>query len=78
MEKRVVITGLGVISPVGIGKDAFWNALLNGENGIGPITHFDATEYAARIAGEVKDYNPLTTASTVKKSAIWTRPRSSP
>lgn len=58
MEKRVVITGLGVISPVGIGKDAFWNALLNGENGIGPITHFDATEYAARIAGEVKDFNP--------------------
>ena len=58
LEKRVVITGLGVISPVGIGKDAFWNALLNGENGIGPITHFDATEYAARIAGEVKDFNP--------------------
>ncbi|WP_308592442.1 beta-ketoacyl synthase N-terminal-like domain-containing protein, partial [uncultured Megasphaera sp.] len=58
MEKRVVITGLGVISPVGIGKDTFWNALLNGENGIGPITHFDATEYAARIAGEVKGFNP--------------------
>ena len=58
LEKRVVITGLGVISPVGIGKDTFWNALLNGENGIGPITHFDTTEYAARIAGEVKDFNP--------------------
>ena len=58
LEKRVVITGLGVISPVGIGKEAFWNALLDGKNGIGPITHFDATEYAARIAGEVKDFNP--------------------
>ncbi|OKY54014.1 beta-ketoacyl-ACP synthase II [Megasphaera cerevisiae] len=58
MEKRVVITGLGVISPVGIGKDEFWNALLNGKNGIGPITHFDATEYAARIAGEVKNFDP--------------------
>lgn len=57
-EKRVVVTGLGVISPVGIGKDTYWNALVNGENGIGPITHFDATEYAARIAGEVKDFNP--------------------
>ena len=58
LEKRVVITGVGVVSPVGIGKDAFWDALLSGKNGIGPITHFDATEYAARIAGEVKDFDP--------------------
>lgn len=58
MEKRVVITGIGVVSPVGNGKDAFWNALISGKSGIGPITHFDATEYAARIAGEVKDFNP--------------------
>lgn len=58
MEKRVVITGIGVISPVGNGKEAFWNALVNGTNGIGPITHFDASEYAARIAGEVKDFKP--------------------
>lgn len=58
LEKRVVITGVGVISPVGIGKETFWNALLSGKNGIGPITHFDATEYAARIAGEVKNFNP--------------------
>lgn len=58
LEKRVVITGLGVVSPVGIGKDTFWDALLSGKNGIGPITHFDATEYAARIAGEVKDFDP--------------------
>jgi 3-oxoacyl-[acyl-carrier-protein] synthase II len=58
LEKRVVITGLGVISPIGLGKENYWNALLNGTNGIGPITHFDATEYSARIAGEVKDFNP--------------------
>lgn len=58
LEKRVVITGLGVVSPVGIGKEAFWNALVSGQNGIGPITHFDATEYNARIAGEVKDFAP--------------------
>ena len=57
LEKRVVITGLGVVSPVGIGKDSFWDALLAGKNGIGPITHFDASEYAARIAGEVKDFD---------------------
>ncbi len=58
MEKRVVVTGIGVVSPVGIGKDEFWNALLSGKNGIGPITHFDASEYTARIAGEVKDFDP--------------------
>lgn len=58
MEKRVVITGIGVVSPVGNGKDAFWNALTSGKSGIGPITHFDASEYSARIAGEVKDFNP--------------------
>ena len=57
MEKRVVITGLGVISPVGIGKEEFWNALLAGKSGIGPITHFDAAEYSARIAGEVNDFD---------------------
>lgn len=58
LEKRVVITGLGVVSPVGIGKDAFWDALVTGKNGIGPITHFDPADYAARIAGEVKDFVP--------------------
>ena len=58
MEKRVVITGLGVISPVGIGVETFWQSLLAGKNGIGPITHFDAEEYTARIAGEVKDFRP--------------------
>ena len=63
LEKRVVITGLGVISPVGIGKDAFWKALLNGESGIGPITHFDAAEYTTRIAGEVKDFDPAESGS---------------
>ena len=57
LEKRVVVTGLGVISPVGNGKDAFWEAVLAGKSGIGPITRFDASEYTARIAGEVKDFN---------------------
>lgn len=57
MEKRVVITGLGAVTPVGIGKDAFYEALLAGKSGIGPITHFDASEYATRIAGEVKDFD---------------------
>lgn len=68
MEKRVVITGLGAITPVGIGKDAFYEALLAGKSGIGPITHFDASEYATRIAGEVKDFD-ITNYGVEKKEA---------
>jgi 3-oxoacyl-[acyl-carrier-protein] synthase II len=55
---RVVITGLGVVSPIGTGKEVFWNNLVAGHNGIAPITHFDATGFDARIAGEVKDFDP--------------------
>lgn len=58
MKNRVVITGIGVISPIGTGKDNFWQALLEGKNGIGKITRFDATDYGAQIAGEVKDFEP--------------------
>jgi len=58
MNKRVVITGLGVISSIGIGKDAFWNALLQGKSGISPITSFDTTNYFTHIGGEVKDFKP--------------------
>lgn len=58
MEHRVVVTGLGVISPVGIGKDAFWQNLMAGKSGIGPITRFDASEYTTRIAGEASDFVP--------------------
>ena len=56
MKKRIVVTGVGPITPIGIGKDAFWEALLAGKNGIERITRFDATNYAAQIAGEVKDF----------------------
>ena len=52
--KRVVVTGLGVVSPVGSSKDSFWNSIVNGECGIGNITKFDASAFTAQIAGEVK------------------------
>ncbi|HPA46350.1 MAG TPA: beta-ketoacyl-ACP synthase II [bacterium] len=55
MKRRVVVTGLGVVSPVGIGIDAVWESLINGRSGAGPVTHFDATNYACRIAAEVKN-----------------------
>jgi 3-oxoacyl-[acyl-carrier-protein] synthase II len=59
LQRRVVITGVGLISSVGIGTEANWKALCAGDSGIGPITHFDALRFATRIAGEVKGFDPL-------------------
>jgi len=56
--RRVVITGIGVVSPIGNGKDEYWKALEEGKNGVGPITLFDVSEYPVRIAAEVKDFDP--------------------
>ena len=58
-QNRVVITGMGILAPNGIGIDAFWESLLAGRSGIGPITLFDATDFKSRIAGEVKNFDPL-------------------
>ena len=56
--KRVAVTGLGVISPVGNDVPTFWNALCSGTCGIGPITKFDATDYPVKLAAEVRDFDP--------------------
>lgn len=59
MEKRrVVVTGLGIVSPLGIGHEENWDAVSNGRSGIGPITRFDPKDVNAKIAGEVKNFNP--------------------
>ena len=58
MKRRVVITGLGAISPVGNDIQKFWESLCAGKSGIGRITHFDATEYDSKIAGEVEGFDP--------------------
>ncbi|MDD3375532.1 MAG: beta-ketoacyl-ACP synthase II [Candidatus Omnitrophica bacterium] len=59
MEKcRVVVTGVGVTSPVGTGVDKFWNSLINGKSGIHRIEQFDPTEYPSKICGDVRDFNP--------------------
>ena len=56
--RRVVVTGLGVVSPVGVGKEPFWEGVTGGSCGVGPITRFDASGCEVRIAAEVKDFNP--------------------
>ncbi len=56
---RVVVTGIGLITPVGIGRDASWQALLAGTNGIGPVTLVESTDLPAQIAGEVTGFEPL-------------------
>lgn len=57
-KKRVVVTGLGAITPIGNTLTDYWQGLLSGANGIGPITRFDASEQACRFGGEVKDFDP--------------------
>src|SRR4051794_13790646 len=56
--ERVVITGIGLVTPNGIGTDATWRAVVNGESGIAPITLFDAADFPTRFAGEVKGFKP--------------------
>jgi 3-oxoacyl-[acyl-carrier-protein] synthase II len=58
-KRRVVITGLGCVSPLGLDVAAIWNGFMDCRSGIAPITRFDTSEYATRIAGEVKDFDPL-------------------
>src|SRR5690606_20588584 len=56
--RRVVVTGMGAVSPCGGDAQTTWRAISSGRSGIAPIARFDATEYAVRIAGEVKDFDP--------------------
>ncbi|MBR5883404.1 MAG: beta-ketoacyl-[Mailhella sp.] len=57
-RKRIVITGLSAITPLGNDIETSWEALLAGKSGIGPITLFDSTDYPTHIAGEVKNFDP--------------------
>ena len=59
-KKRIVITGMGAVTPVGIGLDAYWNGLISGTSGIGRVTRFDASQHDVKIAAEVKGFEPST------------------
>ena len=57
MKNRVVVTGMGAITPIGNDVESFWNGLKEKKVGIGPITYFDTTDYKAKLAAEVKDFD---------------------
>lgn len=57
-RRRVVVTGIGAVTPLGLGIQAFWDSLLNGRSGVGKITYFDVSDYDVKIAAQVRDFNP--------------------
>src|SRR5204863_3943987 len=67
LQRRVVVTGVGMLASVGIGTEPVWQAIRGGQSGIGPITAFDATDFSCRIAGEVKGFDP---ANYIEKKEI--------
>lgn len=75
MKKRVVITGFGIVSPIGIGKAAYWDALKNGRSGANRITHFDPSQHLCQIDAEVKGFSPesYTDKKKVKRMALFTQ-----
>ena len=64
-KRRVVVTGMGILSPLGNDLKSSWDGIVNGRSGIGPITHFDASAFSTRIAGQVKDFD----------AAAWIAPK---
>ncbi len=63
-KRRIVVTGVGLVSPLGVGTRPTWEGALAGRPGVGPITLFDASRHAARFAGEVERFEPLNWIST--------------
>ena len=70
-KRRVVVTGLGMLSPLGLTVDETWRRLLAGESGIGEITHFDCSDYSTRFAGQVDNFDPQEYIEK-KKRRKWT------
>ena len=68
-QRRVVVTGMGMISPLGNDMASSWDGIINGRSGLGPITSFDVSQFTTRIAGEIRNFDPsaFMTAKDVKK-----------
>lgn len=73
--RRVVVTGLGAVTPIGNTVSDFWNGLINGVNGIAPITHFDTTDSKCKLAAEVKNFDPsgVLDKGTIRKTDLYTQ-----
>ena len=73
--RRVVVTGLGAVTPIGNNMDEYWNGLVTGVNGIAPITRFDTTEFKSKLAAEVKNFDPsaVLDKGTVRKTDLYTQ-----
>ena len=73
MARRIVVTGVGLVSAVGIGTEETWKAIRAGQSGIGTITRFDASDFACKIAAEVKGFDPLrfVEKKEVKKMGVF-------
>lgn len=73
--RRVVVTGLGAVTPIGNNMEEYWNSLVNGVNGIAPITRFDTTDFKSKLAAEVKNFDPsaVLDKGTVRKTDLYTQ-----
>jgi len=73
LKRKVVVTGVGLVTPCGIGIDNVWNNILSGQSGIGPLTRFDTTRFDTKFAGEIKEFNPenYTQPKEVKKMDLF-------
>lgn len=73
--RRVVVTGLGAVTPIGNNVSDFWNGLIRGVNGIAPITHFDTTDSKCKLAAEVKNFDPsgVLDKGTIRKTDLYTQ-----
>jgi len=73
VNRRVVITGMGIVSPYGVGLEVFWDSVSKGVSGIGQITSFDSSRFTTTIGGEVKDFNPVDFVDSRKSLKYMTK-----
>ena len=68
MKRRVVVTGVGIVSPNGVGNEACWNAMINGVSGVKRVTEFDVSLFNTKIAAQARDFDPLKLGLTIEEA----------